>query len=142
MFDLEEQGESIKARLGAVAGLNQIERSEFYASIEGRPRALPSASIILLPGKREDQGHKIITIANMWMVAIAARNAFGAQGHYALMDSVIETLGGFQPQGTTKPLSPVSWGMTNEMIGEGLFLSQVTFITEQRIVLSWFIRNP
>lgn len=141
MFNLLSQATAIRARMTNIQGLNHLEYAELFSDMESKPRILPSASLLPPDGKVKDPENKIITTGNSWMVVIAARNVFGTLGHLALIDNVLDALSGFQPAGSIKPLAPISWGLLNERIGEEIFLSHVTFSTEQRATIIWDVQK-
>ena len=141
MFSLVDQANSILAKLAGIQGLNQIDIIEFVDNLENRPRTLPGASLLPPGGKPQDPKNAMITADNSWMVVIMAKSVLGPLGHLALMDSVLDTLSGFQPITGVKPLVPVEWGLMNERIGEAAFASFVTFATSQRAPMKWDVRK-
>lgn len=141
MFSLVDQANSILAKLAEIQGLNQIDIAEFVDNLENRPRTLPGAGLLPPGGKPQKPENTIITADNSWMVVIVAKSILGPLGHLALMDSVLDTLSGFQPVTGIKPLVPVEWGLMNERIGEAAFASFVTFATSQRATIPWDARK-
>jgi len=141
MFDLLAQATAIKARMAGIQGLNQIDYAELFSNLDDKPRLLPSASVLPPEGKPDNPKNKIITATNQWMVVIAAKSIGGSVGHMQLMDNVMDALSGYQPPGAIVPMVPVSWGLLSERISDNIFLSHVTFKTEQRAPIVWEVQQ-
>jgi len=143
MFSLVDQADAILAKLAEVQGLSQIDIGEVVDSLESKPRALPSVSLLPPVGKPKKPENAITDADSSWMVVIVAKSVLGPLGHLAMMDKVMDTLAGFKPevQGAM-PLILAGWGLLEERIGEaGLFASHVTFTTTQRATIRWNVRN-
>jgi len=141
MFNIDLQIASIMDRLATIPGVNQIDYADLDSDLDSRPRVLPSVSLLSPAGKPKDPNNKIITAENSWTVIIAARKFTGTQSHSVLLDSVCDALSGFQPEGAIRPMVPTSWGPLSERLSDGVFLSQVTFSTEQRATIQWDVRQ-
>jgi hypothetical protein len=106
MLRLREQAEALLAQLATVPGLNLVNMLEGVDIDETRrPGVLPMAQLLLSADPTSFMNGRL-SAKVFWSVLITAKTMAGANGLMALVDAVLDALGGFRPITGSRSLLP------------------------------------
>ena len=139
MLQLRDQSASLIQKLATISGLNQVEFIEFKESLEfERPKVLPCAQLLYEADFINPQ-NKLADVEATWTVLITSKNMMGTLGQMNLIDSVLDALTGFQPNGAIRPLVPKKIQPID--VNGDVPSYAIIFTTVQRASINWIIRN-